>query len=262
MVKVDSGDLERGKTPATLKELEDSRPKKRINELLMTIAAGGEGEIVGEESVCVNFRYLLNPAEVLGGVGERKGKVKEVVFKRNRLVGEANKQTAVIDDDEPTLSFPCDLLIRSVGYKCEPISPVPFDSRKHTIPHQNGRAVEINEIVNTPTYLPIPGLYVSGWLKRGAVGIIGTNINDAKETVSSLLEDVQKGILVNFDESLNEYDPFLSAFNHAGSNSFIQWKEYLKIENLEIERGKSFSPIKVRDKLLSLKDMVDIAKNK
>ena len=37
------------------------------------------------------------------------------------------------------------------------------------------------------------GLYVAGWLKRGPSGIIGTNINDAKETLQTLLHDAKLG---------------------------------------------------------------------
>lgn len=39
------------------------------------------------------------------------------------------------------------------------------------------------------------GLYVSGWLKRGPTGIIGTNIPDARETVAAILEDKASGSL-------------------------------------------------------------------
>jgi hypothetical protein len=37
--------------------------------------------------------------------------------------------------------------------------------------------------------------YVSGWLRRGPSGIVGTNITDAKETAASLLEDHAAGKL-------------------------------------------------------------------
>jgi NADPH-dependent glutamate synthase beta subunit-like oxidoreductase len=37
----------------------------------------------------------------------------------------------------------------------------------------------------------LAGLYVSGWLKRGSTGIIGTNIADAEDTVASIVHDNQ-----------------------------------------------------------------------
>ncbi|MDO4917841.1 MAG: pyridine nucleotide-disulfide oxidoreductase, partial [Rothia sp. (in: high G+C Gram-positive bacteria)] len=35
----------------------------------------------------------------------------------------------------------------------------------------------------------VPGLYATGWIKRGPVGLIGSTKSDALETVTHLLED-------------------------------------------------------------------------
>ncbi len=40
---------------------------------------------------------------------------------------------------------------------------------------------------------PLPGVYCTGWIKRGPSGVIGTNKKDATETVDKLLEDVRSG---------------------------------------------------------------------
>ena len=58
---------------------------------------------------------------------------------------------------------------------------LPFDEKRGTIPNEGGR-VE-------------PGVYVAGWIKRGPTGVIGTNKNDATETVELLLEDAAAGRL-------------------------------------------------------------------
>jgi hypothetical protein len=36
---------------------------------------------------------------------------------------------------------------------------------------------------------------VTGWLKRGSTGIIASNIPDAKETATSLIEDIENGVV-------------------------------------------------------------------
>ena len=41
--------------------------------------------------------------------------------------------------------------------------------------------------LHTPTHL---GLYCSGWLKKGPVGVIMTTMNEAFDTANSLLEDL------------------------------------------------------------------------
>ena len=72
------------------------------------------------------------------------------------------------------------MLLRSIGYRSIPLDEeMPFDMNRHIVPNELGRVT--GEV----------GLYVSGWLKRGPSGIIGTNILDARQTVASLLEDVE-----------------------------------------------------------------------
>lgn len=39
------------------------------------------------------------------------------------------------------------------------------------------------------------GLYCSGWVKRGPVGVIITTMNDSFDTAQSVLEDLQEGVL-------------------------------------------------------------------
>ena len=36
---------------------------------------------------------------------------------------------------------------------------------------------------------PVPGVYATGWIKRGPVGLIGHTKSDAMETIECLLED-------------------------------------------------------------------------
>ena len=38
-------------------------------------------------------------------------------------------------------------------------------------------------------------MYVTGWIKRGPSGFIGTNKTDSGETVASLLADLEAGLL-------------------------------------------------------------------
>ena len=51
------------------------------------------------------------------------------------------------------------------------------------VPNEQGRVLG-------PDGQPLPGEYVSGWLKRGPTGVIGTNKSDASETVRALLSDL------------------------------------------------------------------------
>lgn len=78
-----------------------------------------------------------------------------------------------------------DLVVRSVGYRGLPLSGVPFDESTGRVPHAEGRVMRDGGFS--------PDEYVTGWIKRGPTGVIGTNKSDAVETVTSLLADVNDG---------------------------------------------------------------------
>ncbi|WP_433363451.1 FAD-dependent oxidoreductase [Actinoplanes sp. CA-142083] len=72
---------------------------------------------------------------------------------------------------------------RAIGYRSRPVADLPFDPVTATIPHEGGRVLDLDG-------RPVPGRYVTGWIKRGPVGLIGHTKKDAKETVASLLADL------------------------------------------------------------------------
>ena len=77
-----------------------------------------------------------------------------------------------------------------MGY-LSPVVNLDFSQSKHVIfflasgivPNELGKVLRPGaKEEGTDKFLP--GVYVCGWLKRGPSGIIGTNLLDAKETVS------------------------------------------------------------------------------
>jgi ferredoxin--NADP+ reductase len=81
-----------------------------------------------------------------------------------------------------TGDLPCQLVLRSVGYRSLPLEGVPFDEESGTIPSESSRVVRDGSAV--------VGEYVVGWVRRGATGILGTNRSDAMDAVASLHEDL------------------------------------------------------------------------
>ncbi|MEV4257695.1 hypothetical protein AB0J52_31435, partial [Spirillospora sp. NPDC049652] len=57
------------------------------------------------------------------------------------------------------------------------------------VPNDKGRVVE------PATGEPVPGAYVTGWIKRGPTGFIGTNKTCARETVRQIVADHNAGRL-------------------------------------------------------------------
>lgn len=86
-----------------------------------------------------------------------------------------------------TTTLPAGLILTSVGYRGQPVPGLPFDAARALIPHDAGRVVDDGRRV--------PGMYVTGWIKRGPSGFIGTNKTDSGETVASLLADLEAGLL-------------------------------------------------------------------
>jgi ferredoxin--NADP+ reductase len=65
---------------------------------------------------------------------------------------------------------------------------VPFDERHFVLPNDRARVLSVDGE-------PLPGVYAVGWIKRGPIGILGTNKRDAEESVSCLADDLRSGAL-------------------------------------------------------------------
>jgi len=177
-VIVDPGEVELDPASARMVEEADAATKKKI-EVLAGYAAN---EPHGHERRIV-LRFFCSPLEIIGS--ER---VEGVRIGRTELVeGDEGSLRAVVTEAEETI--PAQLVFRSVGYRGLPLDGVPFDERSSTIPNERGR------VLDAPGGAQRPGEYVSGWIKRGPSGIIGTNKRDSQETVDALLEDAAAGRL-------------------------------------------------------------------
>ncbi|NMO91596.1 FAD-dependent oxidoreductase [Actinomycetospora sp. TBRC 11914] len=91
--------------------------------------------------------------------------------------------------DGDTEELACGLVLRAVGHRGVPVPGLPFDAERGTVPHDRGR------VVDPTTGAARAGHYVTGWVKRGPSGVIGTNRFCAAETVESLLADHVAGRL-------------------------------------------------------------------
>ncbi|MCO5200584.1 MAG: FAD-dependent oxidoreductase [Chloroflexi bacterium] len=129
------------------------------------------------------IRFLVSPVEL---IGDTSGTVRALKLVRTRLVASASGTLAA----EPTGEFETietGLVFRSVGYRGVPLPGVPFHERWGVILNESGR------ILDEASNEPLPGMYTSGWIKRGPSGVIGTNKPDSVETVAAMLEDAAAG---------------------------------------------------------------------
>ena len=174
---VDPADLELDAASAAALE-DDTAIARRNVELLREVAARRpEGK-----PKTLRLRFGVSPVAILGD-----GRVEAVEVVRNDLVADDQGRIRAVATDEREL-ISCGLVLRSVGYRGTPVPGVPFDAERATIPNLDGRVLDDQG-------LAIPGLYCTGWVKRGPSGVIGTNKKDATETVELLLADLRLGLL-------------------------------------------------------------------
>lgn len=213
-------------------ELKDpaNAPKKKNYEILQKLAAQGNRG----KSRKFFVHFLRSPLEILG-----TGKVEKVIFEKNKLVGEANRQKSMGTREREI--FDCGIFFRSVGYRGTPLKGVPFNEQSGIIPNVGGRVADSEHIFT--------GLYVTGWIKRGPTGIIGTNKPDSEETVKHLLEDIDHLKPCEVPDTNVVLEKLRD--KEIRVISFADWK---KIDMAEIERGKKTG--KPREKFVTIEGML------
>ena len=123
----------------------------------------------------ISFHFWSRPTKIIGN-----DRVSAVEVERTMI----NSDGFVIGRGGG-FTLPADLVVRSVGYRGLPLTGIPFDESTGRVPHSEGRVIRDGEFS--------PDEYVTGWIKRGPTGVIGTNKSDAVETVTALLADVRDG---------------------------------------------------------------------
>ncbi len=182
----------------------------------------------------IHLRFLRSPVRLVG----ENGRVTGVVVERNRIEG-----TKVIGTgEEETLDV--GLVVRAIGYDAEPIPGLPFDAATGTVPNVGGRVVEDGAVVS--------GAYVTGWIKRGPTGVIGTNKSDASETVAALLEDLP-GLPAPAHTDPSELRAALAAHGVRP----VDWTAWLRLDAEEVRRGGLREAERV--KVATMAEMLDYA---
>ncbi|KAJ1917166.1 NADPH-adrenodoxin reductase [Mycoemilia scoparia] len=229
--------------------LAKSRPLKRMADLLSKHAAQSISEppttgMPSQDKRSWSLQFLLSPVKVTGNPNGHSPQM--VVFEKNRLEGPSERPRAVGIGEYVELG--CGLALRSVGYASMPMKGAPFDEKKMLVPNIGGRALKADGDVE-------PGLYVSGWLKRGPVGVIATTMQDAYQTADVVSSDISGGALTA--TTTNEVDSQLQKLDVMdGHVSYSGWKV---LEDHEFNLGKAIG--KPREKVTNVKDMLDIITN-
>ena len=179
-VVIDPADMELDEISRAYVESEECDPTNKRNVEIFTEFSERAPE--GKKQRIV-LRFLCSPVEIKGD-----DRVQSLVVGRNELVTDDSGAVRARDTGERE-EIECGMVLRSIGYKGAPIDEsLPFDERRGVIRNEAGR-------VTDDRGEQVPGLYATGWIKRGPSGVIGTNKKDSQETTDSLLADLTAGML-------------------------------------------------------------------
>jgi ferredoxin/flavodoxin---NADP+ reductase len=188
------------------------------------------------------LRFLTSPIEIQGD-----GKVERIVVGRNELHRDESGALRPRDTGERE-EIECGLVLRSIGYKGMGVEGVPHDERRGVIPNEAGR------VIDPDGGEQLPGHYVTGWIKRGPSGVIGTNKKDSQETVASIFEDMDADRL---PQPANPDAAAIESLLRERRPELVSFEGWQAIDAAEQERGKPQG--RPRVKFCRIEEMVEAA---
>lgn len=221
----------------TLAELE-RKPDRAARTKIELIKKASER--VPSKSKKIIIRFLVSPTEIIAGEDNR---VKSVKVVKNKLYRSDDGSLRPKPTDE-TEEIPADLVFRSVGYRGIPLPDVPFDNGSGVIPNEKGR------VLDETGGKPIPGLYTTGWIKRGPTGVIGTNKTDSGETVSCMVEDIEG------EDMLRPELTSAESIKELLDEKHISYNEWLRVDSFEKKEGEKRG--RPRVKVSRLEEILEI----
>jgi len=234
---LEMGELERADLEVIGAELDElsavalqeaDKTRRRNVEILQEYAARPKTG----KPITVRFRFLASPVELLG---DASGHVRGVRIENNAIVARGDGSLAA----RGTGTFeeiPAQLVFRSIGYTGQPVGDVPFDERRGLIRNEEGRVTDADGTQQV-------GEYVSGWIKRGPSGVIGTNKKDSLDTVDKILEDAAAGRLNQpIADDIEE-------MIEAHCEHVVTWAGWQAIDAIETAAGQASAPGRPRVKL-------------
>ena len=179
----------------------------------------------------LHLHFFSTPIEVLGV----DGKVAALKIERTKLDGKGG----VVGTGE-FREIPAQAIYRAVGYFGSELPEVPFDSKHGVIPNDGGRVS--------------PGVYATGWIKRGPIGLIGHTKSDAIETIGKVVADKDTW----WQPSSPSEESVVELLESRGV-AFVGWPEWLKIDAHEVALGEAAG--RERIKLVDREDFLTVAKS-
>ena len=137
----------------------------------------------GTASRRLHLHFFAKPVEV---VDDGTGRVGAFRWERTKRDGAGG----VVGTGE-IREIPIQAIYRAVGYFGSELPDVPFDKKRGVIPNREGQVLRRDPEAGTGLFnQQMYGVYATGWIKRGPVGLIGHTKSDAMETVRHVINDL------------------------------------------------------------------------
>ncbi|MFF2372184.1 FAD-dependent oxidoreductase [Agromyces sp. NPDC058110] len=247
-VIVYDADFERAANDPHAEQLHASNNQVKV----MTRTLNGWRKPAGHEYTAsrrLHLHFLHAPVEVLG-----TDAVEAVRFELTRPVGDGS-----VEGTGEVTDIPVQAIYRAVGYASSPIVGVPFDERKAVIPNEGGRVVDAEGA-------HLPGVYATGWIKRGPVGLIGHTKGDALETITNLLADATAGSLPAALVDAADGEEIFALLD-SREVKYTTWNGWLTLDAHERSLGEAYGApagsdtVRERVKVVPRDEQVDISRD-
>jgi ferredoxin--NADP+ reductase len=208
MLTIDPDSLARSDiAPAALRALRDSRIEEvvvigrrgpedsafTLPELVGLSATRGVDILIAPEELA-HATNTSQKLELLRGLPATGTNKRSIVLRYRRLarrvLGDGRVEAIELAAPDASIeTLATGLVLSSIGYRGLPVPGLPFDESSGTVPNERGR------VIDPGSGRPVIGVFVTGWIKRGPSGLIGTNRSCAQETVRALVGDYNAGLL-------------------------------------------------------------------
>ncbi|GAA1123721.1 FAD-dependent oxidoreductase [Arthrobacter flavus] len=200
----------------------------------------------------LHLHFLHSPVEITDSP-ETPGKVANMRFERTELTGEGT-----VRGTGEFIDYPVQAVYRAIGYFGSELPEVGFDSQRGVIPNEGGRVID--QAGN-----PVPGIYATGWIKRGPVGLIGHTKGDALETIGFLLED-----RLNLPPAQDPSEQAIIDLLVERGIRYTTWEGWLKLDAHELKLGANYvydgganaELVRERVKVVPRDEMIAISRDK
>jgi ferredoxin--NADP+ reductase len=166
----------------------------------------------------LHLHFFSQPVQVLG----EDGKVVGFEIERTELDGKGG-----VTPTGEFRRFDVQAVYRAVGYFGSALPEVPFTERLGVIPNDGGRVLSAEG-------QQIAGVYATGWIKRGPIGLIGHTKSDAIETITNLIADQQ-----TWWTPLNPEESSVVDLLDSKQVAYVTWADWLKVDAEEIRLGEA-----------------------